>query len=91
MSETGQHRGEDFSHALTDDQRKHLDFIQAVIARLASSSAAAKGWGLSVATFVFGFSVTQAAPAVAVLGVVVVTSFARAIVKTCGLACHATC
>lgn len=34
---------------LTDDQRKHLDFIQAVIARLSTSSSTAKGWGLTVA------------------------------------------
>jgi len=60
---------------LTEDQRKHLDFIQAVIARLASSSAAVKGWGLTVATFVFGFAATQAVPAVAGLGMLVVTAF----------------
>ena len=60
---------------LNEDQRKHLDFIQAVIARLASSSAAAKGWGLTVATAAFGFSATKAAPVVAGLGVVVVIFF----------------
>lgn len=60
---------------LSEDQRKHLDFIQAVIARLASSSASAKGWGLTVATAAFGFSATKAVPAVAGLGLVVVIFF----------------
>lgn len=60
---------------LTEDQRKHLDFIQAVIARLASSSATVKGWALTVAAFVFGFAATQAVPVVAGLGLVVVTVF----------------
>ncbi len=61
--------------SLSEDQRKHLDFIQAVIARLASSSAAAKGWGLTVATAVFGFSATKAVPVLAGLGLVVVVFF----------------
>jgi hypothetical protein len=60
---------------LSEDQRKHLDFIQAVIARLASSSTAAKGWGLTVATAAFGFSATKAVPVVAGLGLVVVILF----------------
>jgi hypothetical protein len=60
---------------LSEDQRKHLDFIQAVIARLASSSTAAKGWGLTVATAAFGFSATKAVPVVAALGLVVVIFF----------------
>lgn len=61
--------------ALTEDQRKHLDFIQSVISRLAASSAAAKGWGLTVATAAFGFSATMATPVVAGLGLVVVCFF----------------
>lgn len=61
---------------LTEDQRKHLDFIEAVIARLANSSSAAKGWGLTVATVTFGFSATRAEPFVAALGIVVVGIFA---------------
>lgn len=61
---------------LTDDQRKHLDFIQAVVARLANSSSAAKGWGLTVATATFGFSASRAEPFVAALGIVVVAVFA---------------
>lgn len=60
---------------LSEDQRKHLEFIQAVIARLASSSTASKGWGLTVATAAFGFSATKAVPVVAGLGLVVLISF----------------
>ena len=60
---------------LNEDQRKHLEFIQAVIARLASSSTATKGWGLTVATAAFGFSATKAVPVVAGLGLVVVIFF----------------
>lgn len=60
---------------LSEDQRKHLDFIQAVITRLASSSAAAKGWGLTVTTAAFGFSATKAVPVVAGLGLVIAVFF----------------
>jgi hypothetical protein len=60
---------------LNEDQRKHLEFIQAVISRLASSSTATKGWGLTVATAAFGFSATKAVPVVAGLGLVVVIFF----------------
>lgn len=61
---------------LTEDQRKHLEFVQAIIARLASSSTAAKGWALTVATAAFGFSATEAVPEVAGLGLVIVAFFA---------------
>lgn len=60
---------------LNEDQRKHLEFIQAVVARLASSSTATKGWGLTVSTAAFGFSATKAVPVVAGLGLVVVIFF----------------
>lgn len=60
---------------LTDDQRKHLDFIQAVIARLSTTSSTAKGWGLTVAMATFGYSATTAVPFVAVLGLIAVCFF----------------
>lgn len=75
MDESGRLDEAPKPEALTEDQRKHLDFIQAVIARLASSSTAAKGWGLTVATAAFGFSATKAVPFVAGLGLVVVFFF----------------
>lgn len=67
--------GASVGEPLNEDQRKHLEFIQAVIARLASSSTATKGWGLTVATAAFGFSATRAVPVVAGLGIVVVIFF----------------
>jgi len=75
VDEPDESSGTSTPEPLTEDQRKHLDFIQAVVSRLASSSAAAKGWGLTVATAAFGFSATKAVPAVAGLGLVVVVFF----------------
>jgi hypothetical protein len=60
---------------LTDDQRKHLDFIQAAIARMFSSSSASKSWGFTMAMVAFGFSTTRATPFVAVLGLIAVCFF----------------
>lgn len=61
---------------LTDDQRKHLDFIQAVVARLSSSSSVIKGWGLAAVTATFGFAAAKTVPAVAALGMIVLGFFA---------------
>ena len=47
------------TEAYSDDQRKHFDLIQAIIARLSASSAAAKGWTLTVAGAGYGFSSIQ--------------------------------
>jgi hypothetical protein len=60
---------------LNEDQRKHLEFIQAVISRLAASSTMIKGGGLTVATAAFGFSATKAVPVVAGLGLIIVIFF----------------
>ena len=60
---------------LTDDQRKHLDFIQAVITRMSSSSSTVKGWALTVTLAAFGFAANQANPFIAVLGIVTVAFF----------------
>ncbi|OFE14247.1 hypothetical protein BA895_11605 [Humibacillus sp. DSM 29435] len=75
MNEAEEPNGAPAPRPLTKDQRKHLDFIQAVISRIASSSAAAKGWGLTVAIALFGFSTTKATPELAGLGLVVVILF----------------
>jgi len=61
---------------LTDDQRKHLEFIQAVIARLSTASSTAKGWGLTVALAAYGYSASRTIPFVAVLGLISVCFFA---------------
>lgn len=60
---------------MTDDQRKHLDFIQAVITRQAGNSFLIKGWALTVASAFYGFAVNRDAPAVALIGVLVAVAF----------------
>ena len=42
-----------------DKQIRHLEFIQAVIPRLANNSFLMKGWALTVAGLIFGFAVDQ--------------------------------
>lgn len=44
------------SQQLDDAQIKHLEFIQAVITRLANNSFLMKGWALTVAGLIFGFA-----------------------------------
>lgn len=61
--------------ALDDDQRKHVDLIQAAIARMASASSTAKGWLLPVATATYGYALTQADARVALLGLGAVLLF----------------
>jgi hypothetical protein len=47
------------SQQLNDAQIKHLEFIQAVISRLANDSFLMKGWALTVAGLIFGFAADQ--------------------------------
>lgn len=42
-----------------EDLRKHLEFVQGVIDRLARSSFIVKGWALTVVAAVYGFAVNQ--------------------------------
>jgi hypothetical protein len=49
--------GRPFPEALDDQQIKHLEFVQAVIIRLANDSFLMKGWALTVAGLIFGFAV----------------------------------
>ena len=63
------------SEAFGDDRRKHLEFIQNVIARMSSASSVAKGWCLTVATGALGFAVTQQSRSVALLGLLSVVLF----------------
>lgn len=58
-----------------EDRRKHLDHIQAVIARLAGASATAKGWSLTIATAAFGFSALAEKWYLVLLGLSVIVSF----------------
>lgn len=44
---------------MTDERIKHLEFIQATIARQASHSFAAKGWSVTVCTAAYFYVITQ--------------------------------
>ena len=58
-----------------EDRRKHLEFVQAVIARLSQSSATAKGWSLTIAGAAFGFSALNEVWYLSLLGLAVILSF----------------
>lgn len=61
-----------------DDRRKHLELIAAVIGRMGSSSAQAKGWSITLAGAAFGVAVLKenAWPLI-VLGIVGLLAFAK--------------
>lgn len=59
-----------------EDRRKHLEFIQAIIARMSAASASAKGWLLPVVTAAYGYALTKHSPSVAILGIVASVMFA---------------
>ena len=63
------------SGSLTDDQRKHLDYIQNAIGRMSSASSTAKGWLLPVVTATYGYALTKHADSIAALGVGAVVLF----------------
>ncbi|MBK8099829.1 MAG: hypothetical protein IPK26_22215 [Planctomycetes bacterium] len=45
-----------------DDQRKHLEFIQAVITRLSTNSFLLKGWSVTLVSGLFALAATGANP-----------------------------
>lgn len=59
-----------------EDRRAHLEFIQAVVTRMAASSSSTKEWLLPVVTATFGFAITMQEVSVAFLGTVAVIIFA---------------
>lgn len=59
-----------------EDRRKHLEFIQTTIARMASASSRTKSWLLPVVTAAYGFALTQRSGLIATLGIVAVITFA---------------
>lgn len=61
--------------AAEDDHRKHLEFIQGVVTRLANNQFLIKGWSLTVAAAVYGYAATHRAWAVALIGIVVSAGF----------------
>jgi hypothetical protein len=61
--------------SLSDAQIKHLEFVQAVISRLANNSFLMKGWALTVAGLIFGFAVDQESWRIAAAGLLPVVAF----------------
>lgn len=58
-----------------EDRRKHLEFIQAVVARMSSASVSAKSWLLPVVTATYGYGMTKNAWSVIALGMGAVLLF----------------
>lgn len=58
-----------------DDHRKHLEFIQGVVTRLANNQFLIKGWSLTVAAAVYGYAATHRSLAVAFTGIAVSAGF----------------
>src|SRR5699024_10342117 len=59
-----------------EDKRKHLEFIQIIITRMASASSSTKSWLLPVVTAAYGFAFTQYSGSVALVGIVAVALLA---------------
>jgi hypothetical protein len=58
-----------------EDRRKHLEFLQAVIARQAGNGFLIKGWALTVCAAAYGFAASQHQPAVAAVGAAAALGF----------------
>jgi hypothetical protein len=54
---------------------KHLDYLQAVVTRLAGNSFLLKGWSITLTTAIIGLAVKEGGPAFALLGLVPVVVF----------------
>lgn len=59
-----------------EDKRKHLEFIQAAITRMANASASVKSWLLPVVSLTYGYALTKQVGSVALLGISAVAIFA---------------
>lgn len=60
-----------------EDRRKHLDLIAAVVGRMASSSAQAKGWSITLAGAAFGVAVIRDNWLLILLGIGGLVAFAK--------------
>lgn len=58
-----------------EDRRKHLDLVSAAIGRMAGSSAAAKGWSVTLAGAAFGVALVRDSWPFIALGVLVLIAF----------------
>ena len=57
------------------DRIKHMELIQAVVARLANEAALIRGWALTVSSAIFGFAATSLSWRVAAVGLLPVFAF----------------
>lgn len=57
------------------DHHKHMDYVQAIITRLANNSVLLKGWALTLSSAVLGFAITQRHAGLALAALVPVTAF----------------
>lgn len=58
------------------DRLKHLDYIQAVIARLANNSFVMKGWSLTLCSALLGFAVSRTQASLALISLAPAIAFA---------------
>jgi hypothetical protein len=58
-----------------EEQAKRLDHLHAIIQRLATNSFTVKGWAVAVASAFLGFSVKDAKPAIAFVGLIPIVIF----------------
>lgn len=59
-----------------EDRRKHLDLISTAVGRMAGSSAAAKGWSVTLAGAAFGVALVRDSWPFIALGILVLAAFA---------------
>lgn len=57
------------------DWHKHMDYVQAIIARLANNSFVMKGWALTLTSALLGFAATRGDALLAFLALVAVLAF----------------
>ena len=59
-----------------EDRRKHLEFIQAIIARQASHAFAIKGWSLTIAAALYAYTIANLSVGLAVGACLIMVPFA---------------
>lgn len=57
------------------DHHKHMDYVQAVINRLANNSFVMKGWALTVSSAILGFAASRSDPLLALVAVTPALAF----------------
>lgn len=60
---------------MTDDERKNLEFLQNIIARLAGNSFQIKGWSVALGSLIIGFTAKDAQSQYAIVALLPVLAF----------------